>query len=112
MKTKRIISLILALTLLASVILVLPVYAEEKTSSQAVEILKHNVVYKDTIQIAYAINCDVGTDVTVKYTVGGKTYDAVLYGETYVEDGKEYPILSDMIAKRKEWLENNPNPFS
>ena len=92
MKTKRIISLILALTLLMCVFSILPVHAEEAESSQAVEILRHNVVYKDTVQIAYAVNCEVGTDVTVKYTVDGETYDAVLYSETYVENGKEYPI--------------------
>lgn len=91
MKTKRIISLILALTLLAGAFSILPVSAEE-AASQSVEILKHNVVYKDTIQIAYAVNCPVGTNVTVKYTVDGQTYDAVLYEETYMADGQEYPI--------------------
>lgn len=91
MKKTRIISLILALTMIFGAFSVLPVSAEEgEISSKSVEILAQNVVYGEKVQIAYAVNVPLAdaADVTVEYYLEDapeKTYKATLL-DTSVSD--------------------------
>ena len=98
MKTKRIISLLLALTLLAGVFFVLPVYAEE-AEGQQIKILAQNVVYGEKIQIAYAVECSVADakagNVKVTYVDSeGVAKNATLWknGEADLYEG-QYPVF-------------------
>jgi len=91
MKKTRIISLILALSMIFGALSVLPVSAEESEApSVGVEILAQNVVYGEKVQIAYAVNVPLANaaDVTVEYYLEDapdKVYKAELL-DTSVSD--------------------------
>lgn len=91
MKKTRIISLILALTMIFGAFSVLPVSAEEtEAASVGVEILAQNVVYGEKVQIAYAVNVPLAdaANVTVEYYLEDapdKVYKAALL-DTSVSD--------------------------
>ena len=82
MKKTRLTALILTFVLLFGCLSVLPVFAEEAENAQ-VDIVAQNIVYSDTIRIAYALDCSVedaqAGNVKLAYTVDGETKLATLW---------------------------------
>ena len=82
MKNTRLTALVLTFVLLFGCLSVLPTFAEEATAEQ-VEIVAQNIVYSDTIRIAYAVDCSVedaqAGNVKLSYTVDGVTKLATLW---------------------------------
>ena len=82
MKKNRLTAIVLTFVLLFGCLSVLPVFAEEAESAQ-VDVVAQNIVYSDTIRIAYALNCSVedakAGNVKLSYTVDGVTKLATLW---------------------------------
>ena len=82
MKKNRLTAIVLTFVLLFGCLSVLPVFAEETDSAQ-VDVVAQNIVYSDTIRIAYALDCSVedakAGNVKLSYTVDGVTKLATLW---------------------------------